>query len=138
MPTAILSCQASVLLEDVAAAVRTDLGRGPLWSDLYFLPDRGALLELVPRAETAGYEALVPRVDAPARAVRTDIALPTGIAPVNLPATCRHCRGNCRCRQLTYINPDFLPQADNDCKCERFAFILAPHFSSTASQTRLP
>lgn len=81
----VLGSQASVRLETVAAAVRGDAGRGPLWFQLYALPDRGQTLELVRRAEAAGYEALVLTVDASVRAQRAPFKLPPGVATVNLP-----------------------------------------------------
>ncbi|MGV3569000.1 MAG: alpha-hydroxy acid oxidase [Ramlibacter sp.] len=86
----VLSSQASLPLEAVAAAVRADADRGPLWLQLYFLPDRGATLDLVRRAEAAGFEALVVTVDATVRAARpaeqrAGFRLPPGIATVNLP-----------------------------------------------------
>lgn len=85
----VLSSQASQPLEAVAAAVRTDPGRGPLWMQLYLQPDRGATLELVRRAEAAGFEALVLTVDAAVRAARpaeqrAGFRIPAGIAAVNL------------------------------------------------------
>jgi 4-hydroxymandelate oxidase len=36
-----LSTQASTLLEDVARAFLPEVDRGPLWFQLYLLPDRG-------------------------------------------------------------------------------------------------
>jgi 4-hydroxymandelate oxidase len=86
----VLSSQASLPLETVAAAVRTDVDRGPLWLQLYFLADRGATLDLVQRAEAAGFEALVITVDAAVRAARpaeqrAGFRLPAGIGTVNLP-----------------------------------------------------
>jgi 4-hydroxymandelate oxidase len=99
----ILSCQASVSLEQVAAVASADAGRGPLWLQLYFPPDRGALLELVARAEAAGYEALVITVDAPALAARTGLALAPGLSPVNLPAA----QSAGSLRQLLATAPDW-------------------------------
>ena len=81
----VLSCQASVALQDVAALVRDDPARGPLWFQLYLQGDRGATLELVRRAEAAGYEALVLTVDAAVRAARGLPALPPWATPVNVP-----------------------------------------------------
>lgn len=86
----VVSCQASLPLDPIAAAVRADADRGPLWFQLYFLPDRGATLDLVRRAEAAGYEALVVTVDATVRAARSaeqrvGFRLPPGISAVNLP-----------------------------------------------------
>jgi 4-hydroxymandelate oxidase len=80
----ILGSQSSTAIETVAAAFGTAPARGPFWFQLYLLPDRGATLELVRRAERAGCEALVLTVDAGARAART-LNLPPGVSTVNLP-----------------------------------------------------
>jgi 4-hydroxymandelate oxidase len=87
----VLSTLSNVPLETVADAVRTDTARGPLWFQLYFQDDRGRTLELVRRAEAAGYEALVVTVDAPVNGVRdgerrAGFRLPPGIRAANLPA----------------------------------------------------
>jgi 4-hydroxymandelate oxidase len=82
----VLSCQASTRIETVAAAAGPPEERGPLWFQLYLLPDRGATLDLVRRAEKSGFEALVLTVDAAARASRS-LRLPPGVAAVNLPPT---------------------------------------------------
>ncbi|WBY01679.1 alpha-hydroxy acid oxidase [Ramlibacter tataouinensis] len=86
-----LSTLSSVSLETVAAAVCGDAGRGPLWFQLYFQRDRGRTLDLVQRAEAAGYEALVFTVDAPVNGVRdgerrAGFRLPPGVIAANLPA----------------------------------------------------
>jgi len=81
----VLSSQASIRLETVANAARGDAGRGPLWLQFYLLADRAATLDLVRRAEAAGFEALVLTVDAAVRAHRPGFRLPAGIATVNLP-----------------------------------------------------
>ena len=81
----VLSQQTSVALSTVAAAVRDEPGRGPLWFQLSLLQDRGAMLELVRRVEAAGYEALVLTVDATLRAPRP-LALPADVRAVELPA----------------------------------------------------
>jgi 4-hydroxymandelate oxidase len=81
----ILGSQASMTIEAVAQAFGPAADRGPLWFQLYLLPDRGQTLELVRRAEAAGCEALVLTVDAGVRAARP-LRLPADIAPVNLPA----------------------------------------------------
>ena len=86
----VLSTQASMRLETVAEAVRGDAQRGPLWFQLYFQPERGATLDLVHRAEAAGFEALVLSIDAPVHGARdaqrrAGFRLPAGIAAVNLP-----------------------------------------------------
>jgi 4-hydroxymandelate oxidase len=85
----VLSTQASTPLEDVAAAIGNDPGRGPLWFQLYAQHDRGFTRELVRRAEDAGYEALVLTVDAPThgardRERRAGFRVPPHAAAVNL------------------------------------------------------
>jgi len=80
----VVSTSATVLLEEIAAAART-----PLWFQLYMQPDSAHTLELVSRAEEAGYEALVLTVDAPVsglrnREQRAGFQIPFGIEPVNL------------------------------------------------------
>lgn len=85
----VLSTQASLPLETIADAVRDDAGRGPLWFQLYLQHDRGFNLELIQRAEAAGYEALVLTVDAPCNGARdrerqVGFRLPPGISAVNL------------------------------------------------------
>jgi len=92
----VLSTQASTPLEEVAQVYRhmgsTDAGHsgGPLWFQLYLQPDRDVTLQLLARAEAAGYEAVVLTVDAPVhgardRERRVGFRLPPGIRPVNLP-----------------------------------------------------
>ena len=91
----VLSAQASTRLEDIAALVLPEPSRGPLWFQLYLQPDRGVTLDLVRRAEVAGFEALVLTVDAPVhgardRERRAGFVLPPGVSAVNLhsaPAT---------------------------------------------------
>ncbi|MGE0804952.1 MAG: alpha-hydroxy acid oxidase [Burkholderiaceae bacterium] len=90
----VLSTQASCMLEDVAAAMNADAGRGPLWFQLYLQDDRAFTLDLVRRAEHAGFEALVLTVDAPVsgardRERRAGFSLPAGVSAVNL-AGLRH------------------------------------------------
>lgn len=85
----ILSTQASTRLEDVAQAVSADAGRGALWFQLYLQGDRAADLDLLRRAEAAGYEALVLTVDAPCHGARdreraAGFTLPAGVRAVNL------------------------------------------------------
>lgn len=86
----VMSSQGSMRLETVADAAGAQADRGPLWFQLYFLPEREATLQLVRRAEAAGYEALVVTVDASVRAARSaeqraGFHLPAGISTVNLP-----------------------------------------------------
>jgi 4-hydroxymandelate oxidase len=66
----VLSTQSSCTLEDVAPLVLADADRGPLWFQLYLLPERDFVRELVQRVEAAGYEALVLTVDAPVQGAR--------------------------------------------------------------------
>ncbi len=85
----VLSTQASVTLESVAQAIGQDPQRGPLWFQLYLQPDRAFNIELVRRAEAAGYEALVLTVDAPVngardRERRASFTLPPGVSAINL------------------------------------------------------
>ncbi|MCB4769455.1 alpha-hydroxy-acid oxidizing protein [Ancylobacter sp. Lp-2] len=61
----VVSTEADVTLEEIAAAART-----PLWFQLYIQHDRGFTLELVRRAEAAGYGVLVVTVDAPVFGMR--------------------------------------------------------------------
>jgi 4-hydroxymandelate oxidase len=80
----LVSTQASIELETIAAAAQT-----PLWFQLYIQPDRDFTAALVRRAEAAGYQALVLTVDAPVSGVRNreqraGFALPAGIEAVNL------------------------------------------------------
>lgn len=80
----VVSTQASMSLEELASGMR-----GPLWFQLYLRRNRGETLELVRRAELAGYEALVVTVDAPVNGVRNreqraGFTLPPGIEAVNL------------------------------------------------------
>ena len=85
----VLSAQASTDMATVAAAVLPQPSRGPLWFQLYWQADRGATLDLVRRAEAAGFEALVLTVDAPCSGVRdrerrAGFRLPEGVHAVNL------------------------------------------------------
>ena len=79
-----LSTMSSVTLEEVAHAAS-----GPLWFQLYVQKDRGFTAELVKRAESAGYKALVVTVDTPVggarnRQERAKFHLPPGIEMANL------------------------------------------------------
>jgi 4-hydroxymandelate oxidase len=85
----VLSCSASTPLEAIAQLVLAEATRGPLWFQLYLQHDRGFTAELVRRAETAGYEALVLTVDAATsgardRQRRAGFTLPQGIKTPNL------------------------------------------------------
>jgi len=85
----VLSTQASTLLENVACTFLPEPDRGPLWFQLYLLPDRGFMKTLVQRAEAAGFEALVLTVDAPVQGARdrerrAGFRRPADITAVNL------------------------------------------------------
>ncbi|MDT8998285.1 alpha-hydroxy acid oxidase [Paucibacter sp. APW11] len=85
----ILSAQASVEMERVAAVMRSEPQAGPLWFQLYWRDDREFMQALLQRVEAAGYEALVLTVDAPVhgardRERRAGFKLPEGIRAVNL------------------------------------------------------
>ena len=86
----VLATQSNVPMEQVAQAVLADPGRGPLWFQLYWQADRGVNRELLQRAESAGFEAIVLTVDAPVQGVRdrerrAGFALPPGLRGVHLP-----------------------------------------------------
>jgi len=66
----VLSAQTSVPLQQVAALVRDDAGRGPLWLQIYPHPDTGFMADLAAQAAAAGFEALVLTVDAPLHGAR--------------------------------------------------------------------
>ncbi|MEY4979667.1 MAG: hypothetical protein RLZZ352_1937 [Pseudomonadota bacterium] len=66
----VLSMQATTRLEDVARLMHSETPAAPLWLQLYMLPDRAFLRELIHRAEAAGCEALVLTVDAPVQGPR--------------------------------------------------------------------
>lgn len=85
----VLSTQSSTAMERIASAADTDCARGPFYFQLYLQHDRAFTLELVQRAEQAGFEALVLTVDAPThgardRERRADFKLPSGVSAVNL------------------------------------------------------
>lgn len=78
------STASSQTLEDIAATAT-----GPLWFQLYIYRDRAITTDLVRRAETSGYRALVLTVDTPRlgrreRDVRNHFVLPAGVALRNL------------------------------------------------------
>ena len=82
----VVSTLSSVSLEDMAHAAHA-----PLWFQLYFQADRQRTLELVRRAEQAGYRALVVTADTPVtgtrnRQDRAGFSLPPTVSAVNLAA----------------------------------------------------
>ena len=108
----VLSAQASVAMEDVARIVLPEAQRGPLWFQLYLQGDRGFDLELVRRAEAAGFEALVLTVDAPVhgardRERRAGFRLPAGIGAVNLAGAPRAALGGELCGGLLHGAPSW-------------------------------
>ncbi len=85
----VLSAQASVPMEDVAAPMLADPAAGPLWFQLYWRDDPAFMRALLRRVEAAGYQALVLTVDAPVhgardRERRAGFKLPDHIRAVNL------------------------------------------------------
>lgn len=85
----ILSAQASVDMEAVAAPMLGDPAAGPLWFQLYWRDDRDFMRALLQRVEAAGFQALVLTVDAPVhgardRERRAGFQLPDDIRAVNL------------------------------------------------------
>lgn len=87
--TMVVSTLSSIPLEAIADAARAAAGElsralPPLWFQLYFQPDRAHSLELVRRAEAAGYEVLVVTVDAAIK--RSEFTLPDGVTAANLSA----------------------------------------------------
>lgn len=80
-----LSTLSNTTLEDVARAAT-----GPLWFQLYVFRDRGLTLELVERAVSEGYGAILLTVDAPVLGrretdVRNAFELPPGLTIASVP-----------------------------------------------------
>jgi isopentenyl diphosphate isomerase/L-lactate dehydrogenase-like FMN-dependent dehydrogenase len=80
----VISTFAGRTVEDVA-----EQGGVPLWFQVYCLRDRAVTRDLIERAESAGFEALVLTADAPhlgrrLRDVRNGFRLPAGVVPANL------------------------------------------------------
>lgn len=78
-----LSTVGTSTIEDVAAT------GAPRWFQLYLLKDRGRNLDLLGRAEAAGYEAVIFTMDAPIlgrreRDIRTGFSLPPGVGYANI------------------------------------------------------
>lgn len=81
----VASTLSSVPLEAIAAQAEGM----PQWFQLYLQPDRGVTLDLVRRAEAAGFQGLVLTVDAPINGLRNHeqragFALPPGVTAANL------------------------------------------------------
>jgi 4-hydroxymandelate oxidase len=83
----VLSTLSSIPLEDVSAAA-ADAARAlgtsgaPLWFQLYLQEDRAHSADLVRRAESAGYEAIMLTIDAAIK--RSSFTLPPGVDAANL------------------------------------------------------
>ncbi|MCC2095900.1 MAG: alpha-hydroxy-acid oxidizing protein [Hyphomicrobiales bacterium] len=82
----VLSNLASTSMEDIAA-VRD---HAPQWFQLYWQPDRGLTRQLLQRAETAGYEAIILTVDASVTGTRYALSrsgfrMPAHVSAVNVP-----------------------------------------------------
>ena len=90
--TYVVSTLSSVSLEDIAhtnAQARAQGSNSPLWFQLYMQRDRDMSLDLVRRAEHAGYKAIVITVDSPVQGLRNEdqrqgFQLPTRAQAVNL------------------------------------------------------
>jgi 4-hydroxymandelate oxidase len=83
----IASTMSSLTLEDIASAARTDR-----WFQLYLQPDRAVTVDLVRRAEAAGYTAIVVTVDAPIQ-IPSYRAAAAGFRPESNPANLRNYPG---------------------------------------------
>ena len=82
----VVSTLSSCTLEDIAQAgqaAEAEMGQGaPRWFQLYLQPDRAHSLQLLRRAEAAGYTAIVWTVDASIK--RSGFPLPYGVDAANL------------------------------------------------------
>lgn len=82
----VVSTLSSHTLEDIALAgqaAEAEMGHGaPRWFQLYLQPDRAHSLQLLRRAEAAGYSAIVWTVDASIK--RSGFPLPHGVEAANL------------------------------------------------------
>lgn len=82
----VVSTLSSYTLEEIAQAgqaAQAEMGQGaPRWFQLYLQPDRAHSLQLVRRAEAAGYTAIVWTVDASIK--RSGFPLPYGVEAANL------------------------------------------------------
>jgi 4-hydroxymandelate oxidase len=72
-------------------AIASQADGAPQWFQLYLQPDRGITLDLLRRAEAAGFKAIVLTVDAPINGIRHDerragFRLPDNVFAANLPA----------------------------------------------------
>jgi 4-hydroxymandelate oxidase len=80
----VVSIFASRGLAEIAAAAT-----GPLWLQLYWLRQRGVLVDLIEQAEALGFQAIVltadtPRVGRRLRDLRNGFAVPSGITAANI------------------------------------------------------
>ena len=106
----VVSSLATRTLEDVAEAAT-----GPLWFQLYVYRDRAVSLEVVKRAEAAGYRALVLTVDTPRlgrreRDFRNRFALPSNVTIANFaPAGPEYARWDRNGSMFDYANSQLDP-----------------------------
>jgi 4-hydroxymandelate oxidase len=106
----VVSSLATRTLEDVAAAAS-----GPLWFQLYVYRDRALSLEVLQRAEAAGYRALVLTVDTPRlgrreRDFRNKFALPPNVTIANFaPAGASYARWDAKSSMFSYANNQLDP-----------------------------
>jgi len=80
----VLSQHSTTPLQPVAALIRHEPARGPLWMQLANGADRACLLELADQAAHAGYEALVLSVDAPVQGSRDRVRRLAAQPPASL------------------------------------------------------
>lgn len=66
----VLAEQCGVAIDTVAQAVHAEPGRGPLWMQISWHPDRGWMRQWLARIAEAGFDAVVLTVDAPVQGVR--------------------------------------------------------------------
>jgi len=106
----VVSSLATRTVEDVAAAAS-----GPLWFQLYVYRDRALSLEVLERAEAAGYRALVLTVDTPRlgrreRDFRNGFSLPSNISIANFaPGGPAYARWNPKDSMFSYANSQLDP-----------------------------
>jgi len=80
-----------------AASQCATMPAAPLWFQLYLQPERAVSLDLLRRAENAGYQAIVVTVDAPIQGLRNaeqrqGLQMPPDVQAVNLARYDRHAR----------------------------------------------
>ena len=61
----IMSSVSSIKMEDVANSLKIASPKATLWMQMYIFKDRSVTLDLLKRAETSGFSAIVVTVDSP-------------------------------------------------------------------------